>query len=413
MSDEEFQSVRLMRRGSSSSGRLNYSGFLLQSSSARLEQTGVTTYSDISLGGVPGSLKLDEEYLTFSPSSLQPSRSWEWGAIEKHLVKERAMLVKVNFETVPGSHLPQESIIFSLSSPDTLKKLMRDMAHRIHDAKRFIPATEKRASTDEPPPLMPVTTAVATSSSPSQSPEEAAPLVGKSASVTVLEEGEDSGWRDEEQPMVARMSPTVQKPLQIEQFTDEEAEGEDDEAALTEDIYSLLFVASIRSRAFWFGFITFLCQMTVLLQICKLCFSSVSGELVSNCCSNPMLAFSIPVIDLVDLSSDPPLTSSGKPNRLQIPAGVNVSVTIAQFIGVFMTINFLLDGGDLIKGFDFLANGYVPGMREQTRHATKFKWAMAGVLQATSGCFMLTNLFILSMQSTSVIMFCLNFAALQ
>ena len=78
-----------------------------------------------------------------------------------------------------------------------------------------------------------------------------------------------------------------------------------------------------------------------------------------------------------------------------------------------MTVNFLLDGGDLIKGFDFLVNGYTDAMREQAPHATRLKWLVAGCLQCLSGTFMLLNLFILSMQSTSVIMFCLNFAALQ
>jgi hypothetical protein len=120
-----------------------------------------------------------------------------------------------------------------------------------------------------------------------------------------------------------------------------------------------------------------------------------------------------PVLDLVDVSDEPPLTTSGRVNRLQIPAGVDATVTVAQFIGIFMTINFLLDGGDLIKGFDQLCNGYTDEMRQQSHYATYSKWLLAGILQATSGCFMLLNLFILSMQSTSVISFCLNFAALQ
>ena len=113
------------------------------------------------------------------------------------------------------------------------------------------------------------------------------------------------------------------------------------------------------------------------------------------------------------MSDDPPMTSTGRENRLKIPAGVVPTVTVAQFIGIFLTINFLTNEGDLLKGFDQFTRGYDDNLREQAPYATPVKWFVAALLQTFAGVMMMVDLVILSLQSTTVLSFCLNFAALQ
>ena len=72
----------------------------------------------------------------------------------------------------------------------------------------------------------------------------------------------------------------------------------------------------------------------------------------------------------------------------------------------------MASGGDLFKGLDHLFNGFDEGVAQMKEGATGFKWALAGFLQACVGFAMTMDLFILMMQSTSVIGMCLNFAAL-
>jgi len=95
---------------------------------------------------------------------------------------------------------------------------------------------------------------------------------------------------------------------------------------------------------------------------------------------------------------------------MNIPAGVDRQVTIAQFFGVAMTIGFCSVHGDFFTGMDHLFNGYHVGITDQKPGATRFKFILAGVCQTLVGAIMISDLFILLMQSTSVISMCLNFA---
>lgn len=99
-------------------------------------------------------------------------------------------------------------------------------------------------------------------------------------------------------------------------------------------------------------------------------------------------------------------------NRLQIAPGTPVSVSVAQFFGVALTISFTASQGDLVKGFEHLVNGYDENVKKQNQFAKRGKYVAAGVFQSLVGILMTTDLFILLMQSTSVIGMCLNFAAL-
>ena len=158
-------------------------------------------------------------------------------------------------------------------------------------------------------------------------------------------------------------------------------------------------------------------------------------------------------------------------NRLNIPAGIELNVRIAQFCGVVLVVNFTAANGDFFKGVQHLVNGFHHDIQRQHAGATRkkkinlvvvvfccplgslalllqakqpnqthttlhislslfcyclvlffirytstttldLKFVLAGILQTSVGAFMITDLFLLMMQSSTVIGLCLNFAAL-
>ncbi|CAB9503424.1 expressed unknown protein [Seminavis robusta] len=157
------------------------------------------------------------------------------------------------------------------------------------------------------------------------------------------------------------------------------------EKALNEDIYSVMYTADRFSIPFFFAMLVFMIQFTILVLI---------------------------FIGLVDTTEDPPTSSNGETNRLKLPVDVERTVRIAQGCGVILIINFTAKEGDLIKGCSRVFNGYDKELIKDHTGATKIKWAMSSLFQASSGFFMIMNLFILLMQSTTVVGMCLNFAAL-
>jgi len=157
------------------------------------------------------------------------------------------------------------------------------------------------------------------------------------------------------------------------------------EKALNDDIYSLMYISKMGYGAFWFAMAAFFTQAVILCLI---------------------------FYDLVNLEHNPPLLPNGKQNRFNIPPGTELTVTCAQFFGVGLTVYFVASGGDLFKGLEFLFNGYDYDIAREIEGATRFKWAMAGVLQVLVGIVMTIDSLLLMMQSTSVIDMCLNFAAL-
>ena len=98
-------------------------------------------------------------------------------------------------------------------------------------------------------------------------------------------------------------------------------------------------------------------------------------------------------MDLVDTTSNPPKTvcawrgkclyspdaepfflrpqPNGEINRLHVPPGTEITVSIAQFFGVALTINFMASGGDLLKGLDHLFSGYDEHIIETMEGATR------------------------------------------
>mmetsp|Transcript_3877 Transcript_3877/g.10644 ORF Transcript_3877/g.10644 Transcript_3877/m.10644 type:complete len:926 (-) Transcript_3877:656-3433(-) len=142
-----------------------------------------------------------------------------------------------------------------------------------------------------------------------------------------------------------------------------------------EDIYSLFEVTPWCSGASMFSTIIFFLQMIIFL----LC--------------------------LVDLAAD------GSPsNPFDIPPGVGIQVTVAQFLALIITLgaNF-----DFITSLAELVDGYDPVLQELVSiHATKFKWTLSNSFRLLQGALGIVVSFILVVQSDAVIDLFFNFAAL-
>lgn len=145
---------------------------------------------------------------------------------------------------------------------------------------------------------------------------------------------------------------------------------------LSEDVYSLFYTAQPASGAFAMAFLAIFGQIFLLVLI---------------------------LLDITDFGGEYPLL---------VPPGVPLFVNLAQFLGVIMTVWFLESHGDMVKGCSRLSEGYDPQILEVFPHATQAKWAAASAFQAVAGLLMMADLFILLMQSTTIIVLCLNFAAL-
>lgn len=145
-------------------------------------------------------------------------------------------------------------------------------------------------------------------------------------------------------------------------------------ATLTPNSYSLIYVGDPKSWAFWYGVTFFVFQTTL-----------------------PVLALT----DLVDLK---------KQNPLRVPFGVTTVVRTAGFLTLLLAVIFFRD---LLDAFERLHEGYDrKSALAQSPHATYWKWLLAFSLQLINGSIFLLVIFVLNVQSTTVIGMMLNFAAL-
>lgn len=157
-----------------------------------------------------------------------------------------------------------------------------------------------------------------------------------------------------------------------------------EEQALTEDIYSLMSTMPFFSVGYLFSFVIFTIQLGILVLV---------------------------LIDLIDMSDDP-IKTNGVVNRLNIPADAGIPVTVAQFLGVILIVNFAVAEGDMVRGIAHLLDGHDPQLLEQYPQATRLKWISAGICQASVGAMMIIDAFCLMMSGNQVISIILNFAAL-
>lgn len=190
------------------------------------------------------------------------------------------------------------------------------------------------------------------------------------------------------QPKQMQLPDTIQEMEQSMSHKEDLVDDQDDELpiepqegeeALSEDIYSLLYTARFCSQAFYFAMFVFMLQETLLLLI---------------------------LWDMVDLHQV-------DTNMLRIPPGVPIRVNVAQAISMILIVaTILADSGDLTNGILNLVAGYDRTVLTKNPHANCFKWFLAFSLQTLAGLSMTVVLFLLVLQSTTVIGLALNFAAL-
>jgi hypothetical protein len=143
---------------------------------------------------------------------------------------------------------------------------------------------------------------------------------------------------------------------------------------MKEDIYSLIYTAKARSQAFWFAIFVFLVQISVIWLL---------------------------IFDLIDQDSTT--------NFVRLPPGVPMMVNLAQGLGVLLIVFTVAVFGDLTTGMERLVDGYNEEILLNHPNAGCIKWFLSGSLQMFAGGSMTLVLFILLMQSTTVIGMCLNF----
>ena len=111
----------------------------------------------------------------------------------------------------------------------------------------------------------------------------------------------------------------------------------------------------------------------------------------------------LPLLALTDLVVN-------EENFLQVPYGVTPVVRSAGFLSLLLAVIYFRD---LLDAFERLHEGYDrESALAQSPHATYCKWLLAFSLQFINGSIFLLVIFVLNVQSKTVIGMMLNFAAL-
>lgn len=139
-------------------------------------------------------------------------------------------------------------------------------------------------------------------------------------------------------------------PTEVYRFDSLRSQREEEEQALSEDVYSLMYTSRVKSHSFVFACVVFLIQNTVLWLI------------------------------FYDLS-----VGDSDSNFIQIPPGVPVMVTVAQGLGVMLIVMTVTANGDLTNGISRLANGYNEVVLTSHPAARRIKWFLSGAFQAAVG----------------------------
>ena len=157
---------------------------------------------------------------------------------------------------------------------------------------------------------------------------------------------------------------------------------EEMEAALSEDIYSIMFITKLWSPAFWYSLVVFGFQISFIALL---------------------------LVDLIDWDN----TDN---NPLQVPAGMTKPVTLAAGLCIALLVAVQDDMIEasvmLAQGYQMLKSGEFDSLLKTYPDATMSKWFFSASLQYVAGLGLLIVIFILTMQSESVLGMALNFAAL-
>ncbi|CAB9516183.1 expressed unknown protein [Seminavis robusta] len=154
--------------------------------------------------------------------------------------------------------------------------------------------------------------------------------------------------------------------------------GNEDERSRTEwhapfgqSTYSLIYLCSIDSPAFWYAAFVYFLQITTIL---------------------------LTMIDVIDWDG------------LNLPPMVDLSVTIAQGVTLFQAIAFQSDLIEVVMKFK---DGFHPEALEKHPGASYATWLVSCIAQLIAGLLLLVTIFILILQVDSVLDIMLNFAALE
>lgn len=340
-----------------------------------------SVYTNVYLmGGDIGNLILEKKRLVFSRSDAMDKRTWDLSSIRVDPVSSNANSVVL--ESQKSSK--QTRILFVLGTTAAAERLIRDLESRqglivVEASEETFPSSISYTVEEIPPDeLM------------EEAPQPLAQLLPRAGSIISAKlEDQDCYMRrklgDTSKTSMKDTSRASLSDFSIYDGDEDASENPELTAALTEDTYSLLFVSEPWGQAFFYAIFSSITQCTILFLL---------------------------LLDLIDISDDPPTMANGKENRLNIPVGVPIAVTVSQFAGIFVSVTFLLDNGDLMKGCEHLWNGYSKSFRKVAPHASFPKWLLSGLLQSFVGLQLTIILFVLMMQSTNVLGFCLNFAAL-
>ncbi|CAJ1937834.1 unnamed protein product [Cylindrotheca closterium] len=144
--------------------------------------------------------------------------------------------------------------------------------------------------------------------------------------------------------------------------------------SLTQNTYSIIYVADPRSWAFFYGIVFF------LIQICLMSFALIG-------------AFDV-----------------GSSNFFKVPVDVSIWVRISGYIILLLSVPLF---GDLLDTIEKTHEGYNPVVKCQTPHATFAKWVFANSLQFAFGIVFQFVTFVFIAKSSSVRDMLLNFAGLE
>ncbi|CAB9508221.1 expressed unknown protein [Seminavis robusta] len=197
--------------------------------------------------------------------------------------------------------------------------------------------------------------------------------VEESALYSWQEEDEDEPEKDNQQVVQRQLNPQRRR---RKRQGGRQALQDDPEwhSPFGESTYSLLYLSGFNSRGFWYAFLVYATQITVI---------------------------SLTLIDVVDWTSPT--------NKLNLPPNVNMSVTIAQGIALFQAVAFQFD---LLEVVSKLKDGFHPEVQETYPGATYLSWLLSCTAQLIAGLLLLVCIFILIMPVDNVLDIMLNFAAL-
>jgi len=165
--------------------------------------------------------------------------------------------------------------------------------------------------------------------------------------------------------------------VQVEQaveFDDDDDKAKEDgmSGSMTENVYSLLFIADSTSPAFWISL------MFVVFQLAMIC------------------------LVLADM-----IQPNNSQNPIGAPTNVSSVVRLAGFMSLFLSVALFWD---LMDAVDKLIRDRVK-LKQQSRQRLKFYFAFT--LQLAIGILFLIAIFILVVRSTDVLGMFLNYAAMQ